>query len=72
MMTKQLTEAKVQIRCINCLQKIESVLICEMDSIIGKRYAFFCSQCQKFIGISASRDKYSPISQQGSNTVYNA
>lgn len=71
MMTKQLTEAKVQIRCINCLNKIESVLICEMDSIIGTRYAFFCSQCQKFIGISTSPDKYSPLSKQGTNTFNN-
>ncbi len=72
MITKQLTEAKVQIRCINCLNKIESVLICEMDSVIGTRYAFFCSQCQKFIGISTSKEKYIPYSQQNNNPVYNA
>ncbi len=71
MLTKQLTEAKVKIRCINCTRKIDSVLICEMDSIIGTRFAFFCSQCQKFIGISTSREKYTPLSQQNTNPVYN-
>ena len=72
MITKQLTEAKVQVHCINCLHKIDSVLICEMDSVIGTRYAFFCSQCQKFIGISTSREKYTPFSQKNNNPVYNA
>ncbi len=72
MITKQLTEEKVKIRCINCSREIDKVLICEMDSVIGMRYAFFCGLCQKFIGISERRNKFSPIASHQSSTVVNS
>lgn len=37
--------------CKNCSKEINIVWICKLNSIIGVRYIYFCSECQKPLGI---------------------
>lgn len=60
MMTKLLEKEHIKINCPHCTEKINTAWICKMDSMIGVRYAFLCSNCQKLLGISNSKD-YSAI-----------
>jgi DNA-directed RNA polymerase subunit RPC12/RpoP len=57
MMTKLLQKKPLKIKCPHCMQKIQDAWICEMDSVIGLRYAYICSNCEKLLGISTSKDK---------------
>ena len=56
MMEKILQKVKVKTYCENCKREFEEVWICEMDSIMGTRYALLCTGCQKLIGIYSSID----------------
>lgn len=55
-MEKILEKIRVRTYCVHCKKEFENVWICKMDSIIGTRYAFLCSGCQKLIGIHYSKD----------------
>jgi hypothetical protein len=55
-MEKILKRNKVKTYCEHCEKEFEFVWICKMDSIIGTRYAWFCTGCQKLIGIYSSMD----------------
>ncbi len=52
MMTKLLQKEMFKTVCPHCRQEINDVWICELDSIIGTRYAYLCSNCEKLLGIS--------------------
>lgn len=56
MMTKLLEKEHIKIKCPHCAKKISSAWICKMDSVIGIRYAFLCSSCQKLLGISINKN----------------
>jgi len=54
MMTKLLQKEPLRTVCPQCGQEINDVWICEMKSIIGMRYAYLCSNCEKLLCISKS------------------
>jgi transposase-like protein len=70
MMTKLLQKEKVKLKCPHCKQEIVDVWICEMNSIIGMRYAYLCSNCQKLIGICSMKDSSSTKSYKSFNSVF--
>lgn len=51
MMTKLLQKETFKTVCPQCGQEINEVWICELDSIIGTRYAYLCSNCEKLLGV---------------------
>ena len=58
-MFKKIEKEKVQMTCPLCRAKINEVWVCKLDSVIGVRYAYFCSGCQKMLSISKAREIYS-------------
>jgi len=38
--------------CPHCGKDIETILGRVLDSILGKRYIYFCSACRKTLGVS--------------------
>jgi DNA-directed RNA polymerase subunit RPC12/RpoP len=54
MMTKILQKETIKINCPNCKLEISEAWICEMNSIIGLRFAYICSNCEKLLGILKS------------------
>ena len=38
--------------CPYCEQEIHSVSVRKMESMLGVRYLYYCSNCQKTLGIS--------------------
>jgi len=48
-MTKILQKESVKINCPNCKLKISEAWICEINSVIGLRYAYICSNCEKLL-----------------------
>jgi hypothetical protein len=65
MMTKMLQKKPIKTECPHCKQEIQDAWICEMDSVIGLRYAYICSNCEKLLGISSHKDRPVFISSQG-------
>lgn len=53
-MTKVLQKEQIKLNCPKCKQETKDIWICQMDSIIGKRYAYLCGNCEKLLGISKS------------------
>jgi transcription elongation factor Elf1 len=51
-MTKILQKEAIKINCPHCGVETSAAWICQLDSIIGKRYAYICGSCEKLIGIS--------------------
>jgi len=52
MMTKILQKEPIKINCPQCKLETKDIWICQMDSVIGKRYAYLCVNCEKLLGIS--------------------
>lgn len=69
MMTKLLQKATFKSVCPSCGKSINDVWICELDSVIGTRYAYLCTHCEKLLGISIDKKTLLPISKldQGIN-----
>ncbi|MBK9097255.1 MAG: hypothetical protein IPM14_03865 [bacterium] len=51
-MTKVLQKETIKIKCPHCKQESTDAWICQMNTVLGVRYAYLCSNCQKFLGIS--------------------
>ncbi|MGB5288224.1 MAG: hypothetical protein WBN42_07005 [Ignavibacteriaceae bacterium] len=66
MMTKLLQKIPLQTVCPQCGQEINDVWICEMKSVIGMRYAYLCSNCEKLLGISTDKNGLLPIPSKDS------
>lgn len=58
-MFKKIEKEKVQMTCPLCRVDINEVWVCKLDSVIGVRYTYFCSSCQKMLGISKEKEIYS-------------
>ncbi len=58
-MVKEIDKQNVHAVCPHCLKKINLVWVCKLESIIGIRYAYFCGECQKNLGISHNKDFHS-------------
>ncbi len=54
MMTKILQKETVKINCPHCKLELSEAWICELNSVIGLRFAYICSNCEKLLGISKS------------------
>ncbi len=55
-MKKTIKKEEAHVKCPHCLKEIDTVWVCRVKSIIGVRYVFFCSDCQKNIGISSQKE----------------
>ena len=66
MMTKLLQKEPLKTVCPHCGQEINDVWICEMKSVIGMRYAYLCSNCEKLLGISTDKNGLLQISSKDS------
>jgi len=51
-MTKILQKETIKINCPHCKLEISEAWICEIKSVIGLRFAYICSNCEKLLGIS--------------------
>ena len=38
--------------CPHCSKELETVYIKPMESMLGKRYVYFCPYCRKVLGVS--------------------
>jgi transcription elongation factor Elf1 len=52
MMTKILQKEPIKINCPHCKVETSDIWICQLDSVIGMRYAYLCSNCEKLMGVS--------------------
>ena len=52
MMTKLLQKETIKFKCPHCKHEMSEAWICEMDSVIGLRFAYICSNCEKLLAIS--------------------
>ncbi|HMU44414.1 MAG TPA: hypothetical protein PKA80_14040 [Ignavibacteriaceae bacterium] len=57
-MFKKIEKEKVQMTCPLCRADINEVWVCKLDSVIGVRYAYFCSGCQKMLSINKKKGIY--------------
>lgn len=55
-MTKQIEKENIKAICSHCGEEIDSVWICRVDSTIGVRYIYFCSNCQQNLGIYLNKE----------------
>jgi hypothetical protein len=65
MMTKMLQKKSIKLKCPHCKREIHEAWICEMDSVIGLRYAYICSSCEKLLAISSSKESSLFINANG-------
>jgi hypothetical protein len=71
LMTKLLQKEPIKIHCPHCSRDINDVWICKINSIIGTRYAYICSICEKLLGISLQKEKLITNSQRTENILNN-
>ncbi len=65
MMTKILQKESLNIRCPHCKKEIKDAWLCQIESVIGMRYAHMCSNCQKLLGISLQKESSVLFSPKG-------
>jgi hypothetical protein len=49
-MTKELQKQNIRIFCNHCKNVVDSVWECKVDSVIGTRYIYICSNCKTNLG----------------------
>lgn len=49
-MTKQIQKEEINIYCNHCKTIIESVWVCKIESVIGLRYIYICTNCKSNLG----------------------
>ena len=71
MMTKLLQKVTFKSVCPSCGKAINDAWICELDSVIGTRYAYLCTNCEKLLGISIDKKTILPLSksESGNNLI---
>jgi DNA-directed RNA polymerase subunit RPC12/RpoP len=70
-MTKLLQKQPIKIHCPHCNLETSDVWICEINSVIGIRYAYICSTCEKLLGISLQKEKLVIGFQRNRNILTN-
>jgi hypothetical protein len=60
-MTKELVKENIEINCVSCGRKITEVWICKLEVPHITKYVFFCSSCQRCLGVSDSKNPDSII-----------
>lgn len=56
-MQKELEALELEITCPFCGKKIHDLLLAKLNSVIGVRYAYFCSDCNQLIKLSKDKDE---------------
>ena len=59
-MIKEIEQIEIKTVCPICNASISEIWIAKLDSIIGMRYAYICSNCQNLLKLS--KEKISSIS----------
>ena len=54
-MEKKIEKESVHTWCPGCKNEIDSVWVCKLESTSILRYAYFCSNCQKKLGVFSHR-----------------
>ena len=70
-MTKLLQKELININCPHCNRETSDVWICQIDSVIGIRYADICSNCEKLLGISLQKEKLVMSAVRKANNLVN-
>ena len=55
-MTKEIEQIEIETTCPICNKTISELWIAKLDSVIGIRYAYICTNCKNLIKIS--KEKY--------------
>jgi hypothetical protein len=55
-MTKQIQKEDLRIFCKHCKTIVESVWVCKVESIIGLRYIYICTNCKTNLGTYHSKN----------------
>ncbi len=55
-MTKEIEQIEIETTCPICNNNISELWIAKLDSVIGIRYAYICTNCKNLIKIS--KEKY--------------
>lgn len=50
-MTKSIEQIKMKIKCPSCGKKIKELWKAKLESVIGVRYAYICTECNKLISV---------------------
>lgn len=54
-MTKEINQIKTNIVCPVCNKAISDIWLAKLDSVIGLRYAYICSNCENLLKLSKER-----------------
>ncbi|HKB86924.1 MAG TPA: hypothetical protein VKD08_12180 [Ignavibacteriaceae bacterium] len=60
-MTKELVEEISELTCKNCGKTISKVWICKLEVPKVTRYVFFCTSCQRCLGVSNNKNPQSLV-----------
>lgn len=55
-MTKEIEQIEIKSTCPICNKKINELWVAKLDSVIGVRYAYICSECKNLLKLS--KEKY--------------
>ncbi|MBP9583478.1 MAG: hypothetical protein KBE38_15060 [Ignavibacterium sp.] len=55
-MTKEIEHIEFKTTCPICNKAISELWVAKLDSVIGVRYAYICSECKNLLKLS--KDKY--------------
>lgn len=60
-MTKEVLEEISDLKCSNCGRTINKVWVCKLEVPEVTRYVFFCTNCQRCLGVSNSKNPQSLV-----------
>ena len=55
-MTKEIEQIEIKTTCPTCNKTISELWVAKLDSVIGIRYAYICTNCKNLIKIT--KEKY--------------
>ncbi len=58
-MTKELVKENLETTCKSCGEKIDEVWVCKLEVPHVTKYVYFCSRCQRCLGISEDKNPQS-------------
>jgi transcription elongation factor Elf1 len=54
-MTKEIEQIEINITCPICNKTISELWVAKLDSVIGVRYAYICSNCENLLKLSKEK-----------------
>lgn len=58
-MIKELQKEEIKTTCPHCSKEISFVWVCKIESSVGIRYIYICTNCQKNLGVSHKKGFHS-------------